>query len=389
MNLIKHARLAKEATELHKAWLLAAALLGQSHFKETIDLISHFEKAIDLFLPNYLSLDDKSLKKFIAELEDHFEELGKIVVFDWQRSHLKTLVPWFAQKLDHWIRSIRSGQAIYEIGRVRDVEQAIGKLGFRRVMECPPYAQVLLQGFYGAAIRHPEYHLARDLALLYNLFLDAGELSALSKRNSNPEHCTEVDQSLGRSVILTCFNLLESFITGIATAYLMDHPSLAAETAKALREPDRRRSSLKARFEDFPTVITGQPNIMEAAKPMLDQLFGECKWRRDSFVHCEPGPQPTKWGTVKEEDFHNVGVKAVNKTVNLTLDVIHLTWKLVHHCDGPRWMPRRSDNGRFHRVPVGLSPKQVESGGGVKGPNQIRETAEAMRLAESLRGFDV
>jgi len=110
-------------------------------------------------------------------------------------------------------------------------------------MDCPPYAQILLQGFSGAAIRHPEYHLASDLALLYNLFLDMEALNdeALSQLKV---HCSEHSQSLARSVILTCFNLLESFASGLAAAFLINNPNVLEDVVQQLkgRKPNGRDS---------------------------------------------------------------------------------------------------------------------------------------------------
>ena len=136
---------------------------------------------------------------------------------------------WFARQFDAWQAS---GFGSFDLGRVGKFEKEVGPLAFRKHIDCPPYAQILLQGFYGAAIRHPEYHLATDLALLYNLFLDSQSMmeeAELKKQLHNSEH----NQSLGRSVILTCFfNLLESFVSGLAVAFLMENPNAPADAVK-------------------------------------------------------------------------------------------------------------------------------------------------------------
>ena len=69
------------------------------------------------------------------------------------------------------------------------------------------------------------------------------------------------------------------------------------------------------------------------------------KRRRDSFVHCEPGPTPTKWGYVEEEHFHDINLTVVRKTVNLTCETIRLTWMAVHQKDKPTWLPTTARGG--------------------------------------------
>jgi hypothetical protein len=116
-----------------------------------------------------------------------------------------------------------------------------------------------------------------------------------------------------------------------------------------------RELSLRERLISFPSIITGKPKLDDTQPPLV-QLFGECKQRRDSFVHCEPGSTPTRWGYVKEERFHEVDAVVVRKTVDLTIEAICLVWKQVHDREHPRWLPNRDSTGRFKRVSVTLTP---------------------------------
>jgi hypothetical protein len=95
---------------------------------------------------------------------------------------------------------------------------------------------------------------------------------------------------------------------------------------------------------------------IDDSKPPMKKLFGECKERRDSFVHCEPGPDPTKWGYVKETHFHDVDPVVVRKTVDLTLETISLIWKQIHDKEKPSWLSSLGKNGCFQRVNVVLRP---------------------------------
>lgn len=344
MSADKQIRLATEALQLKKAWLLTAAVMGVGHQLTKTEYI----------IPKYLTWNIKSLKQHIEDLKDDFESHAKQLLLDWKRSNLPSTAAWFAKQYDAWQES---GFTIFNLGRVLEFEAVVGRLGHRRIMDCPPYAQIVLQGFNGAAIRHPEYHLATDLALLYNLFLDSQAIMDEAARKMQI-HSSEYNQSLGRSVILTCFNLLESFVSGLAVAFLMENRNAPAEVIKKLED---KSLSLRKRLNLVTALISGQPGIMNDSQSPIQPLFDECKERRDSFVHCEPGPMPTKWGYVKEQHFHDVNLAVVKKTVDLTCETICVAWKAVHGKDKPSWLPKRDTSGRFPRVYVSLQ-ESVHSG---------------------------
>lgn len=337
----KHEHLAGRALKLKKAWLTAVALHGaQGQFKPT-----------DFVVPNYLSWNNPSLKLHIRDLEEDLEDIAKRVLLDWKKSRLSSTMRWLSEQFDAWNKS---GTQNYRLGRVYEVEAAIGPLAHRRFIDCPPYAEVLLQGFHGSAIRHPEYHLTTDIALLFNLFLDANAIMDEAERQRKP-HSSESSQSLGRSVILACFNLLESFVSGLGAAWLMEHQNDQSELVDKVKDRmNDKRLSLRKRLVALTSLITANQCQLDAECLPLDLFFGECKQRRDSFVHCEPGSNPTQWGYIKEERFHDVSVAAVQKTVDLTCETIRLVWKAVHGREKPSWLPIRNKDGRFPRVDVTL-----------------------------------
>jgi hypothetical protein len=334
----KTQRLAGEAIRLKKAWLCLIGLLGKpANVSEEY-----------LQIANYAAWENKKLKAHIKDLEDDVADLAKRALLDWKRSNFSPTVAWLSQAYDHWESA---GFQLFDLGRVQEVERAIGRLGHRRRIECPPYAQVLLQAHFGAGIRHPEYHLAQDLALLYSLFLDSEAIlvDALRRRQ---RRSSEYSQSLARSVIITCFNLLESFVSGLAVGWMMENPNAPATIVAKLQDT---RSSLRKRLVQFPSIITGRPGLIDDSCPPIASLFGEHKQRRDSFVHCQPGSGPNQWGYVKEERFHDVQAATVRKTVDLTIESICLIWKAVHGREHPRWLPRKTADGRFERVGVKLT----------------------------------
>jgi hypothetical protein len=336
-----HDLLVQEATRLEKARLMMVALLGRSMF-ECDDG--------DFSVSDYSKSNYKSIKHRIADLKNDLNSAGQIALFHWDSHDLEKIIAWLAPRYDEMRNAFPNA---FCIGRVSEVEQAIGLLGHRRVMDCPPYAQVLLQGFEGVGIRHPEYHLASDIALLYNLFLDAEQLST-----NHSEH----RQSLGRSVMLTCFNLLEAFITGLAAAFAYENPQAPRDTIQQLKGIGRDGLYLDLRldqkFELFPTLIVGKSG-WNITQPPFPELFARVKVQRNAMTHPSMPFQPADKPRIQNESrFHDITLDGVREVVDLTSEAICRVWQFVHGKPKPSWLRQRQEDGRFPHVKFKLAPNE-------------------------------
>ena len=139
MIIQKNIRLGSEVFRLKKAWLLAAAMRGESVNE------GHVSN------PQYIHWENKRLKRETNLLQKDLQIIAPKILESGKAS--EEFVNWCAAQYEKWARS---NQSIFTLGRVHEVEAAIGLLKCRRFMECPPYAQIVLQGFKGAAIRHPD-----------------------------------------------------------------------------------------------------------------------------------------------------------------------------------------------------------------------------------------
>ncbi len=344
MDRKNHDHLVKKAVTLKKAWLCAVATYGAGNQLKQSDYI----------IPNYKEWSNKNLKIHLSILQEDFVSIMDQLFSNWKKRDLLKIATWFCKKYDAFFDTL---PLFFELGRVYEIEELIGRLNCHKNMDCPPYAQLILQGFNHSAFRHPEYHLASDLAFLYNLHLDIDEIhdNDLLRRGFVS---TENSQSLSRSVILTSFNLLESFISGLALAWLMEHPNAPEKIVKKLKN---NNLSLRKKFITYPDIVSGKNGIVDDKSHPFEPLFNDCKQRRDSFVHCEPGTNPTKWGYVKENHFHDVNIEIVKKTVELTFEAICHVWKAVHNRDKPSWLPKQDENGRFENIKVKIVTDDNES----------------------------
>lgn len=346
-------RLADEATRLNKAWLMALAILGIEAFEKLGHITIPRE---GLLVMSYDFLDDKSLHQQVEQLKIMFEFTASLLLLEWKSESLLPTTVWLAGKYDECSQAAPN---VYCIGRLYEVEERIGFLSIRRHGDYPPYAQVIVQGFIGAGFRHPEYHLASDLALLYNLFLDSWTIMDAAQALGKV-HCSQTSQSLGRVVVITCYNLLEAFMDGLVAVFLHENPDAPERIKDRLngKEADGkyRKLEVKEKFEHFIADITGGPNL-DVSQPPFRDLLGKYKWRRNAFVHPSmPHHARDKYRIDRETGFHDITLEGVRETVDMTLDAISVVWQRVHGKPQPSWLPKRESDGRFCRVNVKLLP---------------------------------
>lgn len=333
--------LVRSAVRLKKAWLLAAALAGYS--------LSRAEALI----PDYGRWTHRELQKQVADLEEDLQAaLGEILI-ETPKRITPSAIRWLEDSFDEWATS---GFGILVVSTVQEFEAAVGQLRALEVRDVPPYAQVLLQPGIEVAFRHPEYMLGRDLGLLYGLFRDAEDLLAEVDWSRPPDWAPAASENaltLGRATIECCFNLLEAFTAGLARARLMSSADLDDDLAGQIRDTS---TALKKRIVRVPNLLRDDKTDLDINKPPFSVLFGDVKRRRDSFVHCEPGPQQSERGYVKEDYFHDAFAPEVETAVDVTCDAVCMVWDYVYDRPKPQWLHERGEDGRFVRPNLRLRP---------------------------------
>lgn len=344
----RSSELAVDAALLKKAWVIATLFAGSG---DTLRKQPQLLEIRDLS-----KWPSAKLRTYVDDLTDDFIETLKPLLADWERTDLRQKVQWFADHYDGWRLTLHLVSP-YDFGRLHDLEAALGPLRIPDEFDFPPYSLILLQGFSPPAFRHPEYHLGTDIALLFDLLVDAEVMSA-EDLQAGLVHRTEHNQSLARVVILTCFNLLEAFSNGLTEEWILKNPSAPAEQVKKLRQ---NRGGVGERLLKITELFTARSDAVDVTKPPYADLFGDCKERRDSFVHCEPGGHSTTRGNyIKEQRFHDATVDTARTTVELTFELIKTIWSTTHGKQGPSWLPKKGENGRYRGVEVCL--KKVAGG---------------------------
>lgn len=342
-------KLVEQAARLKKAWLICVAMFGlrQLQPRPDRDVLS---------IADYAGWNRRSLLVEVDALEQDLANLlNRIVSTSGRRRELHRAARWLAVRFDRWQQS---GAGVCAIATMCEFETEIGPLRAEHKLERPAYAEMLLQGWNGLALRHPEYHLARDLGLLVDLHDDAHNLLAnLSPTDGLVPTATENQQSLARAAILACFNLLEAFCNGLARDWLMRSTEGDQATRRRLEDMD---SPLRTRLVAVVRVLAGDRCQLDVNREPMLRLFGEIKVHRDSFVHCEPGPQASHKGIVKEWAFNHVPPTLVRSSVELTLQIIRSAWQSVHQREGPIWLTE-AQGRRFGRANLVLAAPDAKA----------------------------
>jgi hypothetical protein len=268
-------------------------------------------------------------------LKDIFKEALQSVADVSARSEVRAAARWLAERFDDWKLA---GLGIMSLSTVQEFQSKVSLLKVHALIDVPPYSEVLLQGSHDAAFRHPEYMIARDLEFLYGLFVDAESILAGVNWNRPPEwapFASENRIALGRAVVQACFNLLESYVSGLARAYVMVNEGLDPSVKEKLLDT---RASLRERIRQVVKITSDGKVAVDSACDPYAGLFNRVKTRRDSFVHCAPGSEANKFGVVKEAVFHDINKEGVDEAMTLTCQLIRETWRSLNHRDGPTWL---------------------------------------------------
>lgn len=332
--------LARSALQLKKAWIVTAILAG------------HQVAGDEAVIPDYRTWARKNLQVHVDELEDDLRSVLGIILQRKPNRITSNTVKWLSDKFDQWQKN---GFELLIVSTAHEFESVVGPLSARDVLDIPPYAQVLLQPGSEVTFRHPEYMLTRDLGLLYGLFRDAEEMLSTVDWSRPPEWAASASENalaLGRATIQCCFNLLEAFTAGLARAALMTSKNRNEDVASQLRDT---KSPLRKRLIRIPNILRTDKSPLDSNHSPFSTLFGDVKVRRDTFVHCEPGPEISERGYVKEDLFHDAFAPEVEKAVNATCEAIHVVWNHVYDRPRPHWFHERTADGRFSRKNLRLA----------------------------------
>ena len=149
--------------------------------------------------------------------------------------------------------------------------------------------------------------------------------------------------------VLSCFNLLEAYINGIAWDYTESHD--ISRISKNNRDVlTSGQASILDKLVKIPEIVTDQsPGPLSRDNDPLMTFKEIIKPFRDSIVHASPFSAPARFGGYdKLSKVYELDLQTVRSTVDLTVGIIGRIHQFVGgEGNLPQWVPVRGADGSF------------------------------------------
>ncbi len=333
-------REAAEIVRLRKAAAVGRLMLGE--LEGPLESICHAD---------YIAKPRRELKQEIGVLRSYLK--GEL-----QKFCRRNFVDADPENLAKLYDDIFAHNSQYRLP-LREFVERVGKPHALVLKGAPPHATVCLSP-WGIQTEYPEMHLARDLAISYNDAFDAekelvshGIVSWRKAKDDEFRNPLVATISRGkysmRMCLLSCFNLTEAFINGIAWEFVQTN-DITALSKKKQDLLTKGQASLLDKLVKVPRIVTGkgQPPLAQDQDP-LATFRDVVKPFRDSTVHASPFSAPERFGGYDKLDrVYELGMPTVTTAVDLTLNIVKMIHEYLDLGSGlPAWMPSRGNDGRF------------------------------------------
>jgi hypothetical protein len=228
------------------------------------------------------------------------------------------------------------------------------------VLRGAPLHSTVVLSPWGLQTEDPEMHLVKDLAVAFNSIVaiedELGEYKNTPWHKAKEEKTKDKIADLQRHAafhrrmcVLSCFNLAEAYINGLAWEYVQtnDISTLSKRKQKILTEG---QASILDKLVKIPEIVTGRtPGPLEKENEPLVTFRETIKPFRDSIVHASPFAAPERFGGYEKlSKIYELNYDTVQQTVKMTLAIIGMVHKFIGGSEElPKWVPKRNDDGTF------------------------------------------
>jgi len=312
----------------------------------------------------YVSIDDylrKNRRDLISERDKLRESLrGEIAKFC--RNNFENIGPEDLGKLY---------DVLVEHGSTWFVPLTVFEREFGRfkpgVLKGAPLHSTVHISPWGLQTEFPEQHLVKDLAVLLNeaIEIEEGRLTRFRTRswgeNKEAKARSELADLLRRrnayhrACVLSCFNLMEAYINGVAWDYVQEHgiSGLSEKNRNVLTEAESL-VNIVTKLIRVPALVAGRESgPLHQTRDPLKSFIEIVKPYRDAIVHASPFAAAQRFGGYdKLSKLYALNLSTVRKAVDVGVDMI----KQIHQFIGgrgelPPWFLPRSSDGNFIIVP--------------------------------------
>jgi hypothetical protein len=228
------------------------------------------------------------------------------------------------------------------------------------VLRGAPRHSTIMISPWGLQTEYPEMHLVRDMAVAFNsavsieaeIMQHEGIPWAKAKQHETRKHIADLRTRAlfhRRMCLLSCFNLIEAYINGVAWDFTESHDILGLSKNKQ-DVLTSSQASILDKVVKIPEIVTGaSPGPLTQDQDPLKAFREIIKPFRDSIVHASPFSAPARFGGYdKLSKVYELTLQTARDTVDLTVDIIGRVHRFVGG-DGsfPAWLPSRGTDGKF------------------------------------------
>lgn len=273
---------------------------------------------------DYTALPRRQLKSGVADVQQRLKtEIGKFCSQNFVSLGIEGLSALFEEI------KINRGLEV----PLKDFEKKYGKIHPQALKGAPAHLTISIS-LWGLKFRFPEDMLAKDIVTSLRTIRTSKESlrkyetwSHRSASGSTEEFIPALRnlEFAQRAAVLSCFNLLEAYLNGLAWDYCqrnaLDHLSNRERDALT----DISSASIAWKIDNYPRIISGQPTPnLVGRKEFLDEV----KPFRDSLAHPSPFTKPEKFGGYhKLQKFYALDEDVVRLAVASSLALI----ASIHH----------------------------------------------------------
>lgn len=218
-----------------------------------------------------------------------------------------------------------------------------------------PHHLTVSISLWGLQFRIPEEELSRDITEAVELGAHAREELKRFENSSHIELLRNRDaissllrqeRFAARSVVITCFNLMEAYLNGIAWDYLRTaNLDRLSNSSKKLLE-DTASASIRKKLHKYPAIV-GEDRPWNIEDNDIVQFLEVVKPFRDSLVHPSPFTAPEKFGGYdKLRLLYRIDYETGKLTVITTVKlVVRIHKHIKPMADLPPWL--KELHGKF------------------------------------------
>ncbi|GBC61306.1 hypothetical protein DENIS_2266 [Desulfonema ishimotonii] len=293
--------------------------------------ISSWHEFLEVEITDFEKLPRRKLKSGKRDIKERlFHEIKKFCSKNFEGMDIK--------QLSNLYEEIKANRGV-EIP-LNEFEQQFSKVK-RDILRGAPSHLTVCISLWGFKLRFPEDELTNDLSEAIIIASESNnQIECLSKKmhkdlKEEEEHLKSLLRTMkfsSRSIVLGCFNLLETYLNGLAWDFMQTNDITNLSNRKKKTLEDATSVSIRDKLIKYPEIISGK-KLWDQNDSDFDSFVNTVKPYRDSLVHPSPFSAPEKFGGYdKLRLLYRIDFDTAMLTVNLLVKLIK---RINTHIGGP------------------------------------------------------